>query len=98
MQYDVNLFFLKNIHYMGIPFYIIINQVDKHDETELPFRAFASSVDQTFQQWDIIPEEIYFSSLIDDAHQHNQFIAIKEKRSEERRVGKECRDERWREG
>ena len=79
VQSEVNLYFLKNIQDMGIPFYIIINQVDKHDETELPFRAFASSVDQTFQQWDIIPEEIYFSSLIDDAHQHNQFIAIKEK-------------------
>ena len=79
VQSEVNLYFLKNIQDMGIPFYIIINQVDKHDEAELPFKEFAESVNQTFQQWDITPGEIYFSSLIDYAYEHNQFDTIKDK-------------------
>lgn len=79
VQSEVNLYFLKSIQDMGIPFYIIINQVDKHDEAELTFKEFETRVKHTFFQWNITPKEIYFSSLIDHAHKHNQFKVIKEK-------------------
>ena len=79
VQSEVNLYFLKNIQDMGIPFYIMINQVDKHDEMELSFKEFETRVKNTFQQWNILPKGIYFTSLMDTAHKYNQFESMKEK-------------------
>jgi small GTP-binding protein len=79
VQSEVNLQFLRMLQEKKIPFYVIINQVDKHDEREIPFATFDKSVKQTFEQWKIIPEHIYYASLLDDATEHNQFSEIKEK-------------------
>lgn len=79
VQSEVNLYFLKSIQDLGIPFYIVINQVDKHEEAELSFANFELKINNTLHQWDIIPCSIYFSSLLDDAHPYNQFPQIKKK-------------------
>ncbi|WP_010095654.1 dynamin family protein [Ornithinibacillus scapharcae] len=82
VQSEMNLTFLKNIQSMNIPFYIIINQIDKHNEKELTFQQFEESVKQTFEQWRLSPEEIYFSSLMKMDSPHNQLAMIKEKISQ----------------
>ncbi|WP_174613484.1 dynamin family protein [Virgibacillus ihumii] len=79
VQSEVNLQFLKMVQDFEIPFYIIINQIDKHDEREITFDSFTESINQTFSQWDINPEKIYYSSLIDSAADHNQINNIREK-------------------
>ncbi|MFD2045773.1 dynamin family protein [Ornithinibacillus salinisoli] len=79
VQSEVNLYFLKKIQEIGIPYFIIINQVDKHDESEIAFSQYEKNINQTFEQWDIKPEHIYYSSLIDSQAAHNQFDEIKEK-------------------
>lgn len=79
VQSELNMKFLKNIQSMKIPFYIIINQIDKHNECELTFQSFENSVKQTFDQWGISPEAIYYSSLIKLDATHNQFQLIKSK-------------------
>lgn len=78
VQSEVNLQFLQMVQEKKIPFYVMINQVDKHDETEIAFTAFDKSVKQTFKQWNIIPEQIYYTSLVDWDSKHNQFNEIKE--------------------
>src|SRR5699024_5839959 len=77
VQSEVNLYFLKQIQDRGIPFYVIINQIDKHDEAEIPFQTFIDSVKQTFNQWGVFPEQLFYSSLLDELHQLNQFQEIK---------------------
>src|SRR5690625_2528014 len=77
VQSEVNLYFLKQIQDRGIPFYVIINQIDKHNESEIPFQTFIDSVKQTFNQWGVFPEQLFYSSLLDESHQLNQFQAIK---------------------
>ncbi|WP_106497509.1 dynamin family protein [Lentibacillus sp. Marseille-P4043] len=77
VQSEVNLQFLHTLNEKGIPFFVVINQIDKHDEAELSFQAFETSVSQTFDQWNIIPEAIYYSSLINDQAAHNQFQTLK---------------------
>src|SRR5699024_2286702 len=72
VQSEVNLHFLKKVQDHAIPVYIIINQIDKHDEQELTFDDFSGKIKQTFDQWDIFPEIIYYSSLIDRYTPHNQ--------------------------
>ncbi|MEN2766322.1 dynamin family protein [Ornithinibacillus xuwenensis] len=78
VQSEVNLLFLKKIQAMNIPYFIIINQIDKHNENELSFAAFDSSVKQTFDQWGLTPESIYYSSLVEENASHNQLKEIKQ--------------------
>lgn len=78
VQSEVNLQFLKSVQEKNIPFYIIINQIDKHDENELLFTDFQKSVQRTFQQWLVHPEDIFYTSLYEPDIPHNQFTEIKE--------------------
>src|SRR5699024_1046625 len=79
VQSEVNLYFLKSMQDLGIPCYIVINQVDKHDEKELSFAAFKEKVNNTLEHWGITPCAVYFSSLREEAHSYNQFPMLKEK-------------------
>ncbi|WP_156289167.1 dynamin family protein [Oceanobacillus salinisoli] len=76
VQSEVNLQFLKSIQSKAIPFYVIVNQIDKHDEDELSFEQFKRSITHTFHQWNIRPEAIFYSSLIDEKAKYNQFEEI----------------------
>lgn len=77
VQSEVNLHFLQQIQEMKLPFYIIINQIDKHRETELPFSAFEKSIQDTFMQWQLYPRKIFYTSLIDASASYNQFAMVK---------------------
>ncbi|WP_373896119.1 dynamin family protein [Virgibacillus natechei] len=78
VQSEVNLHFLKSLQQKRIPFYVIINQIDKHDEEEIPFKAFDANIKQTFDQWDLFPKDIFYSSLVNTSSKHNQFEEIKQ--------------------
>nr|GGG77721.1 GTPase [Virgibacillus oceani] len=78
VQSEVNLQFLNSLAQKGIPFFVIINQIDKHNEAEISFARFEESIKQTFDQWNIHPEMIYFSSLVKENASHNQFPQIKQ--------------------
>src|SRR5699024_2833992 len=56
VQSEVNLYFLQKIKEQEIPVYIIINQVDKHNEAEISFTDFDSVVSETFTQWGVEPK------------------------------------------
>lgn len=79
VQSEVNLQFLKSVQEKAIPFYIIVNQIDKHDEKELLFTDFEKSITKTFKQWGIQPEKVYYTSLVDRDASQNQFKEIKER-------------------
>ncbi|MFB4169128.1 dynamin family protein [Virgibacillus sp. JSM 102003] len=79
VQSEVNLQFLKKVQVNNIPFYIIINQIDKHDESELTFETFKQKIKQTFDQWNILPKDVFYSSLIDSDATCNEFPVIKDK-------------------
>src|SRR5699024_6442343 len=72
-------YFLREIQAMSIPFYVIINQIDKHNENELSFNEFERSIKETFSQWNVVPEGIFYSSILNEDASHNQLVEIKEK-------------------
>ncbi|WP_138414631.1 dynamin family protein [Aquibacillus sediminis] len=78
VQSEVNLKFIKKMQDQGKPIYIIINMIDKHNEQELPFDSFKASIGQTFSNWDILPNQIYFTSLIEKRHRLNQFNRVQQ--------------------
>lgn len=77
VQSEVNLKFLQELQKQNISFYIIINQIDKHDESELPFYEFDKSIKQTFDQWKVTPKNIFYSSLFNPSLKHNALSEIK---------------------
>ncbi|WP_404452752.1 dynamin family protein [Virgibacillus necropolis] len=78
VQSEVNLEFLQAIQEKNIPFFLIINQVDKHNDSELAFSTYKDKIKQTFDQWDIYPEETFYTSLLDQSIKHSQLDLLKE--------------------
>src|SRR5699024_1925795 len=78
VQSEVNLYFLQEMKKRNIPIFIIINQIDKHNSAELSFDEYDKKVKQTFDQWNIRPENIYYTSMLEADHAQNQFPALKE--------------------
>lgn len=78
VQSEVNLYFLQEMQKQSVPIYIVINQVDKHQEAEISFYDYDKRVKQTFDQWGIKPNKIYYTSILDTDHPQNQLVYLKE--------------------
>jgi small GTP-binding protein len=77
VQAEGNLEFIKQLKRRQKRIYLIINQIDKHREEELPFAAYRQNVMQTFADWGVTPEGIFYTSMRDPAHPHNEFPELK---------------------
>lgn len=76
VQSEVNLKFLWEMQQRGIPFSVVINQIDKHNEQELSFKSFQDSVMSSLEQWGISPESLYYISLRDFSMEMNQWATL----------------------
>lgn len=63
VQSEVNLLFLQKLQKMKIPYDLIVNQIDKHNEEEIKLENFKKTVKQTFDQWSLNPDGTYFTSI-----------------------------------
>lgn len=77
VQSEGNMQFLKELAERSKKIYIVINQIDKHRENELSFIEYQQSVNQTFQNWDLEVEGIYYTSLRDRTFKHNELNQLK---------------------
>lgn len=78
VQSELNFRFTKELMRYNENVYLIINQIDKHRESELPFQDFKKSVEHSFNMWGVIPKGIFYTSLKDATHEHNDFNKVKE--------------------
>ncbi|TFB24026.1 GTP-binding protein [Filobacillus milosensis] len=72
VQSEVNFKFLRELQNNNIPFIIVVNQVDKHNENELLFDSFKKSLKDSCHSWTIEPKAVYYTSLINQNHPLNQ--------------------------
>lgn len=70
---EMNFHFTKRLKDWGKPLYLIINQVDKHREEELPFENFRDTVERTFGEWGIQPDGFLYLSLKETEHPRNEW-------------------------
>lgn len=73
VQSETNLYFLKQLSLEKKLIYIVINQIDKHNETEIPFSMFKKSIEDVFRNWGIQFVAMYFTSMKNKTHHLNQF-------------------------
>lgn len=77
VQSELNFTFTKELLRYNPNVYLIINQIDKHRDSELPFAAFKKSVEDSFRMWGVEPKGIFYTSLKDLEHPHNDFEKVK---------------------
>lgn len=77
VQSELNFMYTKELLKHGVKLYLIINQIDKHNDNELTFTAFRQSVHDSFASWSVEPAGIYFTTLKKPSHKENEFESVK---------------------
>jgi len=70
---ELNFQFTKELTEYGKSVYIIVNQIDKHRDEELPFSGFKQTVIQAFRDWNVAVEDFFFTSLKKPNLTNNEF-------------------------
>ena len=60
VQSELNFRFTKELMRYNDNVYLIINQIDKHRESELSFDAFKKSVEDSFKMWGVDTDKGFF--------------------------------------
>ncbi|NGM81419.1 dynamin [Paenibacillus sp. 7124] len=68
VQSENNLAFAKQLSDWGKPLYLIINQIDKHREKELPMESYRKQAEQAFRNWGVNFAGLLFTSLKHKEH------------------------------
>ncbi len=71
VQSEVNLHFLRRLHAQDKPLLIVVNQIDKHLEWELPFATFCQGVKKVLDSWNIQPVSVFYTSMKEMDHPEN---------------------------
>ncbi|CAI6081121.1 dynamin family protein [Cohnella sp. JJ-181] len=69
---DVNFRFLRMLHQWGKPTYLIVNQIDKHRESEVRFEDFRQGLNAALEAWRIDLAGLLFLSMRHPEHQLSQ--------------------------
>ncbi|MCJ7839506.1 dynamin family protein [Lederbergia sp. NSJ-179] len=77
VQSELNFIYTKNLLRHGVRLYLIINQIDKHQSTELSFLAYKQSVIDSFSDWGVKPAGIFFTTLKAREHPENEIETVK---------------------
>lgn len=78
VQSELNFRFTKELLRYNRNVYLIINQIDKHRESELPFATFKKSVEDSFNMWGVEPQGIFYTSLKNLDLPNNDFDKVKQ--------------------
>lgn len=62
VESDMNLELAQSFALQDKPLYLVVNQVDKHLEWELPFAQYQQRIEQTFADWDVVYARIFYTS------------------------------------
>lgn len=78
VQAELNLSFARDLTQAGKTVYLVVNQIDKHVETELSFESFCQGVKNAFLNWGVRPAGFYFTSLRYPEHPYNEFPKLQQ--------------------
>lgn len=77
VQSELNFNFTKMVKEHGKKVYLVINQIDKHNEYELSFDSFQKGVVDSFRNWNVEPDGIFYTTLREKEHVHNDLDRLK---------------------
>ena len=65
VESDANLELARSFSEQGTRLWLIVNQIDKHVDWELPFSEFQMRIERTLEDWDIHYEHLFYTSSED---------------------------------
>ncbi|WP_191556030.1 dynamin family protein [Metabacillus idriensis] len=77
VQSEENVAFISEMIHKGKNVCLIVNQIDKHREEEVPFTYFKSQIEMTFGGAGLSKNHIFYTSLVDLENTHNQLQTVK---------------------
>src|SRR5690606_24600380 len=77
VQSELNFTYTRKLLDHDVKLYLIINQIDKHNDAELSFQQYKQTVIDSFAAWDVEPSGIFFTSLKNGEHPENEFETVK---------------------
>ena len=77
VQSEINFQFTKQLTDQKKPVYLIVNQIDKHCDDELSFAEFKNGVEKSFQDWHVKPDRIFYTTLREKQHIHNDLAELR---------------------
>ncbi|WP_322905694.1 dynamin family protein [Paenibacillus campi] len=78
VQSETNLSFARTLYERGKPLYLIVNQIDKHEEEELPFADYRRGVEQAFARRGIQPAGVLYVSRMAPNHRYGRLEQLRE--------------------
>jgi small GTP-binding protein len=78
VQAELNFLFTQELTKAGKEVYLVINQIDKHNDEELSFEEFKKSVLNSYMAWGVNPARIFYTSLKDKNHLLNEFKELQQ--------------------
>jgi len=74
-----NFHFLQHVQSLNKPFHIIVTQMDKHEETEIPLSDYKQKVEEGLVAWGLSPLSIHYISIMEhNAFAHNDLNQLKD--------------------
>ncbi|WP_026689662.1 dynamin family protein [Alteribacter aurantiacus] len=73
VQSETNLYFLKQCSVEQKPIFLVINQIDKHNEKEVTIKEFKQSLETVLAKWEIETEDVFFTTMKEPDHPLNDF-------------------------
>ncbi len=78
VQSETNLSFARTLYERGKPLYLIVNQIDKHEDEELPFAEYSRGVEQAFARRGIEPAGVLYVSRMVPDHRYGRLEQLRE--------------------
>ncbi|GGI39794.1 dynamin family protein [Mammaliicoccus stepanovicii] len=80
VQSDMNFNFIKTLNQLEIPVILVVNQIDKHDEDEIPFDTYKRRVNKSIHDWQLVVEKVFYVSKFEtpfnESKMFNQYIHL----------------------
>lgn len=74
---EQNFVFTKTLKDQNKKVYLIVNQIDKHIETELPFSEYKQTVLSAFRDWGVQVDGVFYTTLKNQNHPFNEWSNVK---------------------
>lgn len=76
VQSEENVAFVKEMKDKDKILFLIVNQIDKHVESEVSFTNFKTQIEGTFSESGLHYQDIFYTTLFEDDHEHNQLAEV----------------------
>ncbi|MBU8907448.1 dynamin family protein [Desertibacillus haloalkaliphilus] len=82
VESEINRKFIQKLNEQVKPTFLLINQIDKHIDTELPFSAYQEKISKSLHDHQLQCEGLFYTSSFAGDHQYNELDRLRDELNE----------------